>query len=72
MEIKLNSLIGKAKYSLQYIDDDKAWTVPAELTSDRIDKFCEDLSVSKVKILFHVPTLVGNNLMVKQLELSML
>lgn len=50
--IKLQSLLGKALYSVKYVDDD-AWTVPVLLTSDRLNKFIDDLSVEKVKIMSH-------------------
>lgn len=51
LTVQLHLFYGKANYQLQYIDyGDNVWTAPCLLTKERADKFCEDHSVTKVKL----------------------
>lgn len=52
VSVPLYLLYDKVKYSLQYVDyADDQWTVPVLLTEERAEKFCEDLSLKRVKIM---------------------
>lgn len=51
MQIELKSLIGKCKISYQYVDyykDD--WTIPIDLTEDRLQKVYDDKSIVKIRV----------------------
>ena len=51
MQIEPKSLIGKCKISYQYVDYDKdQWTVPVDLTEDRLQKVYDDKSIVKIRI----------------------
>ncbi len=55
MKVKLTlaELIdGYSTYSVHYVDNDEhTWTVPVLLTKERAAKFCDDLSIDKVRIV---------------------
>ena len=43
------------RYSLQYVDySSNEWTAPARLTPERYDKFMQDGSVKKVRLIMDV------------------
>lgn len=51
--IKLSDFYGKAtRYQLQYVDyTENEWTAPVLLTEERADKFLQDYSVKKLKLI---------------------
>ena len=51
--ITLSDFYGKAtRYQLQYTDyNDNEWTAPVLLTKERADKFMQDFSVRKLKLI---------------------
>lgn len=52
LSVPLHVFYDKARYCVQYIDyPDDQWTAPVMLTEERAKKFCDDLSVKRVKII---------------------
>jgi hypothetical protein len=49
---RLEDCYGRCLYQVQYTDDDKAWTVPVTLNKLRAERFLNDFSVVKVKLIF--------------------
>lgn len=54
---KLESVYGKCLYSIQYADDKNAWTAPVTLLKKRAERFLDDASVIKVRLIFDRCTL---------------
>lgn len=51
--INLSDFYGKAtRYQLQYVDyNENEWTAPVLLTEERANKFLQDFSVTKLKLI---------------------
>jgi len=53
MKELLSHVNGVTKFQIQYCDSEEgAWTVPVLLTEKRINSFLDDLSTTKVKLIF--------------------